>query len=172
MRLKEITFVLLRLIAIWLLIDLTIPNLWSTVFYLTNSEIFPNKNEVIFFYSSQAVLYFIISAVLWFRTEKICSFIYNHETEVVIDGNKGIFLELSLSIIGVYLIATNLPSFISNIYSFFADKSLPTKNYSVIIKYLIQTITAIFIGIICINGRLDIIKLIKRLRTTNVNNAL
>ena len=169
MKISEIIFVLLRLIAVWIFLVLAVPNIYTSVFHLSSSDYFPNKTEVIFFYAAQAFTYFCISIILWFFTDKISAVIYNQDSEINSSIKKELFVEISISVIGIFLISTNLPSFIANLYSLFTEKMLPAANSHLLTKYLIQSTAGIVIGIVLVVGKVDVRKLVKKVKIAGVD---
>ena len=171
---RKIAYVLLRVMAIWFFLYLTIPSIWGSIYYLYLSKVqFPtDSNKIVLYLSSQGIVYLILSIVLWFYAEKISMIIYKNESEVEPTSDKGKTLDLALAIIGVYLIVSNIPGLISNIYSVISIKFSPYSKNSDNIKNIIQTSTGIIIGIICINRKINIVGLIKKLIMEDTKDAL
>ena len=174
MKIREISYAALRLMAVWLFISITIPSIWGFIFYLSLFGIQgnPNKSTMILLYSSQFLISTFISLILWFYSESISWLIYNDETELESNYEDRKIIVISLIIIGAYLIVSNLPGLISNTYSAIAERSISIKNNGGVVRGLIQNIVAIILGFICITGKIDIVGLLNKSKSHKEKSAL
>lgn len=173
MNIKNITCSLLKIIAVWIFINSFIPNLISVVSSLIESfyvELDIYSKRHIFLYL-QVVTYLFVAIVLWFGANKL--------SYLITDGIKGIedlddapikfrndeVLDLGITLIGLYVLITQIPYLINHIISFFAfsDFSINVID-SKFLASAVQTIVTLVLAFYFIFSRENIFKLILKIR--------
>ena len=168
MKLRETTIALLKIVAIFIFTNITITRVWFSLYYLFATEDTPNRNEILVYDLSQSIVFLLIPILLWIFAGRISKTIVGNDVEFDIKKGNDSIIELSLTIIGLYLIASNIAPFIANSYPIFFQKPQANNVYNNSIKNLIQSAISIIIGLICINSSSNIFNIIRKLKAAGV----
>jgi len=181
MNIKSISYSLLKILAIWIVVNSFIPSLISICLVLIE----PYKNSANYdtttyiLWSLQIVAYLIISLFLWFGANKISDSInknYSENREVEserLEFQKNKVIEIGLIIIGFYVLIIQIPNLLNHLitlidYSSYGGNAVSTRS----IGGLIQSLTSIGIALYFITGRDKIVNIISKLRTVGVQKTV
>ncbi len=149
MDIKKISFVSLKIIAVWIFINSFIPNFISILMSLIkpiNSKLVINSMTYILGIM-HAAIYLLLALILWLSADKI-SYLITHKVEIKESSNinKSEFqvdkvLNLGIVFIGLYVLIIQIPNLLNYIVAFFefSDFSL----HLIASRYLVSAIQAI-----------------------------
>ena len=181
MNIRGFSYSLLKILSIWVLVNLFIPNLISIILLLIQSyrDSANYSSDTTIFWIIELVLYLIISVILWFGSDKFSKAIikgYSEQdeseiTKLILQQNK--ILEVGLILIGLYVVVTQIPYLINNIvamieYSSYGSNSISTRSIGGIVQALISIIIAVYFII----GREKIVTVILKIRTVGIHKTV
>ena len=173
MDIKKISFVSLKIIAVWIFINSFIPNFISLILSLIkpfNEKLVSNSMTYIFGIV-QAAIYLFVALTLWLSAAKI-SYLVTHNFEIKENSNDDQnklqvdkILNLGIVFIGLYVLIIQIPNLLNYIVAFFefSDFSI----HLIASRYLasaIQAIISLLIAFYFIFSGEKISKLILKIR--------
>ena len=173
MNIKNITYSLLKIIAVWIFINSFIPNFMLVVLNLIESfyvELDISSTRHIFWFL-HVITYLFVAIALWFGANKISDLITNGlEGKEQLDDEpmklrNDELLDLGIILIGLYVLITQIPYLFNHIISFFAysDFSINVID-SKFFASAVQTIVSLVLAFYFIFSRENIFKLILKIR--------
>jgi len=159
--------IILKILGIFFIKDflVLIPQLLSSILYLTNSD---SRTEGVWVFLTTLLIllvYWFVSYYLVFKTESIIDALrldkgFDQST-LPINIHRSTILSISIIVIGGLLVVNELPNFCRQLFSYFQEKRLTHGMTDPSIVYSVVSAVKIIIGIILIMGQRQIVNFIE-----------
>jgi|GEM_PF-1655561 len=173
---RNVSYSLIRLLAVWLFANSVLPTIVSFAITLNNANTNDYQAQVTVSWVIMTAFYLLVTGGLWFGADKISNSITRKEDGSIKEDtfiySEKILINTGLVLIGFYLIVIKIPPLLTSILAYYQimEFSHSPMEFKIVVD-IISNIAGIILGIIMILGKRRIYDIISKLRSAGTEKT-